>query len=436
MINLSLYKLLTKIWTNEQDVRADYLPHRGVTEKQMNFPDMKTIHDLKSKGGDTVVPEIQAQMDKNLMWVDGRWTCYRRNYITINVSYWLNPSVTGVPLTVDVKDGRGEKMVKALGVSLSATMDEAAGKHIGLVQHTAKRDRGPQTPVGVHKLAPASPGCQMSQFHNPCPTNGPFLPYQASNENNNSPPLMGQHTFERIQFKQATANNGRRRAQQQYYHIMVELHADIRDRPNEKEHWVKIAHKVSEAMVVRGRSPGHYKDSPSSSGQSSGNGGGSGGYRYPYSSHATFSAYGALTSSQSRNGGFGGVTGSYRSSQCPSGAQSSLVTNPHQNLTSPIKKFHDNPTLPLLVDSDTYSPMNAGDPYRYYSSMGHESGLRSHPHPGMKTEISRSPNPMIGGSCGSEEPAFGPIPSSPWAMTTCNRIPIEGKTGYDTSPTF
>jgi meiosis-specific transcription factor NDT80 len=64
-------------------------------------------------------------------------------------------------------------------------------------------------------------------------------------------------TFERIQFKNATANNGRRRATQQYNHLLIELFADIGAQYT-GERWIKIASRMSVPMVVRGRPPGHY----------------------------------------------------------------------------------------------------------------------------------------------------------------------------------
>ncbi len=77
---------------------------------------------------------------------------------------------------------------------------------------------------------------------------------------NASQPTATSHTFERIQFKNATANNGKRRAQQQYYHLKAELWADIRQDHTRMPVWVKVAHRVSNPVVVRGRSPSHYKN--------------------------------------------------------------------------------------------------------------------------------------------------------------------------------
>ena len=62
-------------------------------------------------------------------------------------------------------------------------------------------------------------------------------------------------SFERLQFKHATANNGKRRASQEYFAILVEVWAKIR---SISEPWTLIATRKSAPVVVRGRSPGHY----------------------------------------------------------------------------------------------------------------------------------------------------------------------------------
>jgi hypothetical protein len=62
-------------------------------------------------------------------------------------------------------------------------------------------------------------------------------------------------TFERVQFKTATANNGKRRAAQQYYVLLVELYAETSAGKT-----FRVATAQSAPLVVRGRSPGHYAD--------------------------------------------------------------------------------------------------------------------------------------------------------------------------------
>jgi hypothetical protein len=108
-------------------------------------------------------------------------------------------------------------------------------KAIQLIQHTPKRDKGPQT-TPVPKLI--RPGGNIG-----------FSAVGSS---------QSIVTFERLQFKTATANNGKRRAAQQYYVIVVELLAKLRN-----GHTVTVATARSSHLVVRGRSPGHYAETDS-----------------------------------------------------------------------------------------------------------------------------------------------------------------------------
>lgn len=111
-------------------------------------------------------------------------------------------------------------------------MFNSRDKTIDLIQHTAKRDRGPRnTP--------------------------PRVPITAGGDLRLSSIGTTQTiaTFERVQFKTATANNGRRRAAQQYHILCVEVYAQT-----ETGQQIKICVAESERLVVRGRSPGHYND--------------------------------------------------------------------------------------------------------------------------------------------------------------------------------
>ena len=62
-----------------------------------------------------------------------------------------------------------------------------------------------------------------------------------------------EHTFEKFQFGQATAENGKRWTAQQYFHLLVELCADIGK--GHSAQFLKVASRKSARIVVRGRSP-------------------------------------------------------------------------------------------------------------------------------------------------------------------------------------
>ncbi|KAG0267473.1 meiosis-specific transcription factor ndt80 [Linnemannia exigua] len=124
-------------------------------------------------------------------------------------------------------------VVTHFSICISSKIASTSTK-IGLIQHTPKRDKGPQNIPNRRELRGG----------------GSFsLPATSCNQS-----LV---TFERVQFKTATANNGKRRAAQQFYILMVDLYAHTQE-----GRIIRVAASQSDALVVRGRSPGHYIDTP------------------------------------------------------------------------------------------------------------------------------------------------------------------------------
>jgi meiosis-specific transcription factor NDT80 len=240
--------------------------------------------------GTTVVPNIEAKIDKGFFWSNDRvWTCYRRNYFAVTVSFSLTPWITNGRLYLNRGGGKGPEQIQSMAVSLAAAVDGTSGKGIELIQHTPKRDKGPQLQMKKELLSPTPPGKThdhggygINSFHQTTTIAGPQLPLQneADNSHNYSPASHSnsnfQHGFERIQFKSATANNGKRRAQQQYYHLIVELWANVQNPRDSEPNWVKIAARSSHPVVVRGRSPSHYSNEGPHNANSSRGAGGSG----------------------------------------------------------------------------------------------------------------------------------------------------------------
>lgn len=307
------------------------------------FNDQTNFYDIYggSSGNELIKPSIEAKIEKGFFVSgDNCWTCYRRNYFAVQCSYTLTPHLSN---QAHVLSYNGEqKQIQAMAMSLSARVDGSAGKNIELVQHTPKRDKGPQNAIRVTKLCPTPPGAKLGHLPHAEPhayahhglmgygaSNGhiaaPYFPLQSqadpeaaqpdpSNPHHSvaATPTGHQHTFERIQFKSATANNGKRRAQQQYYYLIVELWADIRapGAPNAK--WVKVAERASSQVVVRGRSPSHYSnEGPTSTSSRGGGAGAAGGGSYHLGG---IGGYGGMTmgSALSRPLGNYGLSGGYR----------------------------------------------------------------------------------------------------------------------------
>ncbi|KAF2864390.1 p53-like transcription factor [Piedraia hortae CBS 480.64] len=295
--------------------------------------------------GQEVTPNIFARVEKGFFKApsDQKWTCYRRNYFSVTCHFELHPTINNARLFLK-RESSADQMIQALGMRLSASVDGAAGKSIELVQHTPKRDSGPKCKIEVTKVHPTPPSSTRNDsvaghvvynmphpnVHAPNSAPGPYLPLQATGDVGSaqpgtssqsaypyaaSPLMPGHntaHTFERVQFKQATANNGKRRASQQYFHLIAELLADVRKDGDEMPVWVKVAHLVSEKIVVRGRSPSHYHNE-GQSGQPGRSGASGGSFSNPSGvSYTAVGSSGFRGSTGTFNGAMGGA-GDYRS---------------------------------------------------------------------------------------------------------------------------
>ncbi|KAI8601131.1 hypothetical protein EDD21DRAFT_115633 [Dissophora ornata] len=177
--------------------------------------------------------KIAAKIDRGFFLAENDWTCYRRNYFQISASFSIAGLDTSIHPEIPCLMDRNSEFVQInkFLICIGAHIQNGE-KTIELVQHTPKRDKGPQiTP----RPTPVRAGGDLSMY----PTGS-------------NPNVV---TFERVQFKTATANNGKRRAAQQYYQVHVDLYAET-----DMGETVLVASSLSAPLVVRGRSPGHYAD--------------------------------------------------------------------------------------------------------------------------------------------------------------------------------
>jgi len=335
-----------------------------------------------------VKPTIEAKIEKGFFYSSDRvWTCYRRNYFAVNVSYQLSPWVPQGHLYLQ-GHGKQSKRIQSMAVSLAAAVDGTTGKTIELIQHTPKRDKGPQLAMKKELLSPTPPGRShehsgygLNSFHQSTTLAGPLLPLQTENDTSQqySPASHAnsnyQHSFERIQFKSATANNGKRRAQQQYYHLIVELWANVQSSRDGPPDWVKIAARLSHPVVVRGRSPSHYQnEGPHNAGTSRGAPGaglGGGGHHGIGSNGRSYSGYGNGMSSSGTTGmGSSMYRGGNNYSLDPSPVGSHSVSSASSLSGGPVEGLVGDQHM---VDDDDTKMMDAPHDYSYYPSSIYES---------------------------------------------------------------
>ncbi|KAL0933175.1 NDT80/PhoG like DNA-binding family protein [Colletotrichum truncatum] len=339
-------------------LRMDGTGHYAPSSRtQTSVPPLSPITNLGilqyTDGGVPVKVDIHGNIDKGFFQSEGDWTCYRRNYFSCICSFNLNPHYPGQPLQFTQSGSTQSYTIIGFAMSISAVVADNDSHTIELVQHTPKRDKGPIAKPEKVRLHPKyhQPSHPLGLYSHDSALGG--LPrlgfadggsFSGSHQGNDS--YQTEHTFERIQFKQATANNGKRRAAQQYYHLLIELWADVGQGP---DNLVRIAYRKSAKMIVRGRSPGHYQSERRAS-TSSGPGGSGGSLTgYPSSTilGADFSTGGAMM-----GGGYGGAF------EARGGAHYGTVRH--------------HPELEPMIPPEDAKTMETTKEYRYYPGAIYE----------------------------------------------------------------
>lgn len=220
------------------------------------FDDTVVLHPILTSSKQRLEPDIYAQLHQGFFQVAGTWTCYRRNYFSASCSFALWPPHDTSQLFLQLADG--PKPIKSFYMTIAVVANGTEDNVPQLFQHIPKRNRRPSKV----KLSHTVQSSLLSPISEPVANNIP-LSNTGTQESSNTLYMAGDlsdhiftfHTFEGLQFRKATANNGKRRAQQQYYNLVVELRAEIN---NLSGSIIKIARKLSAPIIVRGRSPGHY----------------------------------------------------------------------------------------------------------------------------------------------------------------------------------
>ncbi|WEW59823.1 hypothetical protein PRK78_005304 [Emydomyces testavorans] len=220
--------------------------------------------------GQAVKPEIQARIHKGFFLAGGYWTCYRRNYFSVSLSFALRPWTVCTTHFIQ-RPGRAPEKIQSFAMKISAFVNGQEKETRELIQHTPKRDKQSESKPRRAILQPQPPpSLLLNHGANNTHLNFGLPPSQAASMQmdygssygnaQQSSQIPTSHTWERIQFQKATANNGKRRAQQQFYNLVAELWVEVSDPLGNGNEWVMLARKLSNPVVVRGRSPGHYQE--------------------------------------------------------------------------------------------------------------------------------------------------------------------------------
>ena len=162
-------------------------------------------------------------------------TCYRRNL------FQISGTATTPRGSVSVMTERGERVPihsMEIVVSASESVDNHAVKLI----------------VIPWKTPPANSPPEVGQGQESEPSPIPLLPLDQGGTDNNNDFGVYPIAYRRLQFRIATANNGRRRELQQHFILHLDVVAKLGNGSK-----IKICETVTAPIVVRGRSPRNFQ---------------------------------------------------------------------------------------------------------------------------------------------------------------------------------
>lgn len=229
-----------------QDLRDDYKPNNH-DQKLLSFKKVGDKHTIVDGKGRIHEMEIDAQLhgmfflsefpssagDGNVL--NAELTCYRRNLFQISGSLCFPQ----IPLSVLLESGE-TSLIKNMEVSISAI--ESVDQH-------------PVRLIVIPWKTPPPNSPEVNQAPDQEPPNLPLIPW-AEDEDDTS----GEHYaiypigWRRLQFRIATANNGRRKELQQHFVLHLKLHGTLANGQK-----VVLSELTTAPIVVRGRSPRNFQ---------------------------------------------------------------------------------------------------------------------------------------------------------------------------------
>ena len=216
------------------------------------FHETEIKGDMRDAAGAQVLVVMHAKfvLKKKAAKQRNFWILYRRNYFAIQASYNLDGSHDSTPdeTLYLYRINHEPKPIQALFMCMRGVVENEEGPEIKIVVFSAKRRP-------IHEGTEPPP--VEAQRMKPLPDSTKFFAESTGDRQDHLKVPMN-HTFHRNQFRAATQNNGARRTEQQFYHILLELKAEILVDGVPK--LFIVSSKMSDALVVRGRCPLSFKD--------------------------------------------------------------------------------------------------------------------------------------------------------------------------------
>ena len=244
-----------RLWDGQSgdDDAAGWARHPDTVELGApDFYEAKIKGDMRDSAGVRVPVTMHARfvLKKKAARQRNFWIIYRRNYFGVQGSYDLKPlrDLSTNETLYLYRDKYKPEPIRALFMCMRGVVESDEGPEIKIVVFNAKRkplhEGKEPPPIQPQRMKPLTEG---STKH--------YVDSTGNRLDHLNVPMN--HTFHRNQFRAATQNNGARRTEQQFYHILLELKAEVIVQGVPK--LFTVASKMSKPLVVRGRCPLSFK---------------------------------------------------------------------------------------------------------------------------------------------------------------------------------
>ncbi|WPK24822.1 hypothetical protein PUMCH_002114 [Australozyma saopauloensis] len=232
---------------------------------------------LCASTGKVVKPILNARLDRGFDLQQERWIGYKRNYFTLVSSFNVvgveNP-LEGTFILVE-PDTTMARNIRYFRIELSSETDEAIPRQISLVQHTAKRDNGPQSSPSVYNIIPGDLPShdtvrEIANVRNLTKVAQSNLLFFVSDEERQeyldfyetglltqypaNEPVSRAVRYDRIQFQYSAIEAGQKGTKvERGFILKLSLFAVLNDGSA-----VEICKATSPSLLIRGRSPSSY----------------------------------------------------------------------------------------------------------------------------------------------------------------------------------
>lgn len=215
------------------------------------FTDTNTLITIQTPNG-PAMPQIHCQFTQGIIYgnqlaMGGCWTLRGCDAISAECSYELFPSAHTDQLFIDHCEDRGSQAVRRSihAIALVPRAENVGSKHAGLYHLGRKHGRSAWLPIQPQALSPrASPPRPDA----PKPSN--VVQPVVSIPTTTAEKCVCQFRDMYVRDRPQTA---KRRAYQQYFHITIEMYADIRADGSDAPEWVKVAQRRSNPIITFGK---------------------------------------------------------------------------------------------------------------------------------------------------------------------------------------